>query len=155
MAGEAVKIALIITTLLFSAGCEQKAVKVVQVQTEGQNYATSVKELLVKETELTREQKITLLRTEAKKRGLSWRVVCMPWVEEGHNNMLAIAHRRGIADADDHNDRWIEEGNTQEDAAYALYIAIQGDPTHPAEPIQPPMPEKRHKMCAPELRGNY
>lgn len=148
MAGEAVKIVLIITALLFSAGCERKAVKMVQVEDGKQAVA-------VEESQLTREQKIKLLRTEAKKRGLAFKVVCLSWVEEGNGDFLGVAWNRGVEDTDQ-TDRWMEEGNSQEEATYALYHSIQGAPTHLGRVPGPGNKGnvRTRKMCPPALRGD-
>lgn len=141
---------LVITALLFSAGCEQKAVKMVQVQTESQSQSVSVKE-----PELTREQKIALLRTEAKKRGLSFKVVCLPWVEEGNGDFLGVAWNRTVEE-NEQTDRWLVTANSQEDAVYRLYNSIQGAPTHLGRAPGPGNKGnvKTRKMCPPALRGD-
>lgn len=106
---------------------------------------------------LTDEQKIALLRAEAHKRGMQWRVWCVWWNE---NNFQAEAWRKGESKAIDSDwelhDRWMEMGTTQVNAAYKLYFAIQNEPTHPKktpEEIQGPLLIHKNKMCPPDIRG--
>lgn len=105
---------------------------------------------------LTDKQKIALLRAEAHKRGLKWRIFCMDWQDDPDHQFLGEAALINGA-FDTRIERgskgvWLKDGATQGDTAYALYLAIQGAQTHPAEHEKP---EHEHKkFCPPELRGD-
>ncbi len=102
--------------------------------------------------QLTDAQKIDLLRQEAKKQGMAWDVFCTKWYEDEPESFLGAAHRVGER-ADDLHDRWLESAPTQADAAYALYLSIQGAPTHPARPPDKPNPHRPYICPMPRLHG--
>lgn len=100
----------------------------------------------------TDDEKVAWLKSDAHKRGLAWRVLCIKddKLSDTQKDFLAVAWHKTEPE-DQWHDRWIEEGDTQADAAYALDIALQGAPTHPAEQ---PKPHKPKLYCPPELRGD-
>jgi hypothetical protein len=107
---------------------------------------------------LTDQEKIQLLRDEARKREMKWTIWCVRWSSQ--DTFQAEAWRKGESRAHDLNwqyhDRWMKVGPTQADAAYLLYLAIQVEPTHPAqtrEQIAASKPENKMKLCPPELRS--
>jgi hypothetical protein len=113
----------------------------------------STKQTATTETaQLTDEQKIRLLRDEAHKHHLQWRIFCVYWDEKDKFN--ASAWHPGYDD--DQHDRWIIEAPTQADAAFLLSVSILGAPTHPAQPKEQTRDfkaEQKRKMCPPALNG--
>jgi hypothetical protein len=107
--------------------------------------------------EPTDKQKIALLRAEARERGLKWRIFCTEWNKDPRYQFLGEATFRNAPFSfykeEGGKGMWLEPGTTQADAAYALYLSIQGAQTHPAERKEPDPPEHRH-YCPPELRGD-
>lgn len=82
---------------------------------------------------LTDQQKIDLLFTKADELGLKFEIFCTRFRVSDKDGFQGCAHRR--TEPDDYtSDRWMQTGKTQADAAYALYISIQGAPTHPGRP---------------------
>lgn len=84
---------------------------------------------------LTDEQKIELLRSEARKRGLEWHIFCVEYndpTERYQGTAWNGLDEKGY-------DRWMKTADTAANAAYALYVSIQEKPTHPAK-----------KPCCPE-----
>jgi hypothetical protein len=106
----------------------------------------------------TDKEKISLLRTEAHKRGLTWYVICFdsPSRDPGDTFFAAAfvsakaMHATYIEDGAE--PWWAEHGASQADAAYALYKSIQQMPN--VHPDHKPVEEHEHKYCPPELRGN-
>ena len=95
--------------------------------------------------------KVALLRAEAAKRGIKWEVWCIYWAKPDQEGFQAEAHRKGEPD-DEYHDRWMMDGYTQAEAAYKLYFAIQGPPTHPAESHEEVRREKSYRrICPPAL----
>jgi len=154
------RLAKLAVGLLLVAGCAkgkpQKGVDYVRVDSTSHQIVPPSSEAHAF-TSLNDSQKIKMLREEVHKRGLEFRIFCVWWQDDDTFN--ASAWHSGQRDDDEH-DRWIVEAPTQADAAYALYNAIQGSPTHPAKPIENPDESrearlaKKRLMCPPELRGN-
>ncbi len=101
---------------------------------------------------LSDEEKISLLRAEANKRGLKWHVYC---TQSDGQGFQAEAVQRG-AEFTWYIERggkgiWAEQGKTQADAAHRLYLSLRGG----KEPYQPEHEERSldRKHCPPELRG--
>lgn len=103
---------------------------------------------------LSDKEKIYLLRTEAHKRDLKWRITCATWNSDPDQQFLGMVWPKDGADSlyieQGSKGEWLNLGPTQADVAYALYQAIQGPVTHPAEHKEAPKPKK---FCPPELRG--
>lgn len=127
------------------AGCGRKMITVTGDGT-GDGKAAAV---VVQERKLTDEQKFTLLRTEARKRGLKWKIICLGGLGDRGFAGWAVRKREPFT-------QYVEEGGkgswwavhsnrTQADAAYELYQAIQGNPDEPihrkAKPECPPILE--------------
>lgn len=108
---------------------------------------------------LTDKQKIALLRVEAHKRGLKWRIFCMDWQDDPNHQFMgeAAPHDGTFNLYIEHGGKglWLEEADTQANAAYALYLAIQDSQTHPVEAEnEKPKNHEHKKFCPPELRGD-
>jgi hypothetical protein len=106
--------------------------------------------------EPTDAEKIALLRAEAHKRGMRWRIWCIWWEEK--DDFQAVAWRgHGPEPNLGEADLWMVSKPTQADAAYQMYFDIQGFPSHPAEEYRKHEERKqqilKHKVCPPELRG--
>ena len=84
--------------------------------------------------ELTDEQKIDLLRNEAQKRGLKWKVTSCywNWNKPDQTQFLGQAVQQNAPFSSYIEDGavpyWLVSGKTQGDAAYQLYLSIQGNP---------------------------
>lgn len=102
----------------------------------------------VKQRDLTDHDKVALLRAEAAKRGIRWRVWCIWWAQPDQPGFMGSAYRKGEPD-DQYHDRWLETGYTQAEASYKLYVSIQGDPTHPAEEREEVKKEKEYRRVCP------
>jgi len=112
--------------------------------------------LTVPVKKLTQHDKLELLRVEAAKRHMQWRIWCIEWAEPGAKGFQAEAWRNGESSAHDDawqlHDRWMKDDYTQGEAAYALYVAIQSDPTHAArKPEAEREPTRYHRICPVEL----
>lgn len=101
--------------------------------------------------QLTDDQKIELLRQSAKEHHLAWHVFCTKSAAKDPDEFQGTAWSADQNDVTT-TDRWMQAGATQAEAAYNLYISIQGAPTHPAEkpehydlPYICPMPELRSR----------
>lgn len=81
-------------------------------------------------SQVTDQQRISLLRDKAKQLGLHWTISC--WTDDAdvRKPFIGSAWRIGESDDSEH-DRWLETEATQALTAEHLYIAIQGPPTHP------------------------
>lgn len=82
--------------------------------------------------EPTPQQKVALLRYEAKKRGLHWYVFCVPGHEGDPNSYQADAFQPGDDGTsrfveDGAKDSWAQDSSTPEDAAYLLYKSITSE----------------------------
>ena len=85
--------------------------------------------------DLTDEQKVSLLRTEAKKRGIKWRIFCVPKKDYEDQHYQADAFQpsdhselsRYVEDGA--KDWWAEDAPTPAEAAYLLSQSIQGTPS--------------------------
>jgi hypothetical protein len=106
---------------------------------------------------LTDKAKIALLRAEAHKRGLRWLVVCEDYEKDPSKQFFAMAEDNNVPIGATYIEEgakpwWAEDGETQADAAYRLYLSIQQPPNiHPSHRGE----EHAHKKwCPPELRGN-
>jgi len=87
---------------------------------------------------LSDAQKFQLLKDEAEKRNLRWRIFCTNTYVDEPLAFLAVAEHkeatRGSTYTDEGRmDEWMINGDSQADAAYGLYKSIQGAPTHLAE----------------------
>lgn len=89
--------------------------------------------------QLTEKEKIGLLRTEAAKRGMHWKIFCTSTYTDEPESYQGVAawteqSLSAVYEDDGLTDEWMK-GNqpTQADAALALYYAIQGPPTHPVK----------------------
>jgi hypothetical protein len=91
---------------------------------------------------LSDSDKVALLRTEAKKRGLLWEIFCVPKEDGTVDHYEATAWLKGSVDygiggvyyyEDGVRDWWADDGNSASEAAYALYKAIQRPPTQIAK----------------------
>jgi hypothetical protein len=141
---------------LLLTGCKQKP-KMVQVpvsktisQSDG---AVTEVVVPVAESELTDAQKIALLRAEAHKRHLRWRVWCADlgpdwmfqgWAVQPGDNFYIYAENGA-------KPNWNSHGATQAEAAYNLFAAIQQAPDDPMHKTR--VEAHEHKQCPPELRG--
>jgi hypothetical protein len=86
--------------------------------------------------EPSNEEKVGLLRKLAKTESLHWNILCVPNNDRTVNHYQGDAFQNGTVDfgngfyyEDGVRDWWTADGDTPEDAAYALYQAIQGPPT--------------------------
>ena len=116
----------------------------------------------IPERRLTDADKFGLLRAEAEKRGLRWRVFCTSYYTDEKENYLAVAEHKEAPEhaqymEDGRLDTWMEEGATQADAAFALYNSIQGAPTHPKEYFKRPDYEnnRTRRNCPREINSKY
>lgn len=113
------------------------------------------------ERKLTDADKFALLKAEAEKRGLRWRVFCTSYYTDEEESFLAVAeHKEAPPRAryveDGRMDEWMEQGATQVDAAFALYHSIQGAPTHPASDFHREKERERvRRMCPREISSEY
>lgn len=77
-------------------------------------------------------EKVNLLRTEAKKRGIRWNIFCIPKSAFEDERYQADAFQDGDTGSryveDGAKDWWSETASTPEEAAYLLSISIQGPP---------------------------
>jgi hypothetical protein len=107
---------------------------------------------------LSSHEKLELLRTEAKKLGMGWRIYCISWAKPDEKGFQAEAWRKNESSADDApyvHDRWMIDEYTQADAAYALYLSIQGYPTHPKhEPSAAKKEKEYRRLCPPEMNDH-
>lgn len=131
---------------MWMAGC---GLQKVTVQTDGS------KPIEVRQYQLTDDQKISLLRAEAKKRGLKWRVICESGEEDRFVGWAVKAGEPwGIYAEEGVTGFWMEhEASSQADAALQLYRAIQHPPSLYHRDPEPPPSQHVHKICPPELRG--
>lgn len=114
------------------------------------------------EAPLTDAQKFSLLDGEAKRRNLRYTIFCTTTfhggVEEYQADAEHIEARPSAVYVDQGRmDEWMENGKTQADAAYALYLSIQGPPTHLARDrfVRPPWMETAHLQCKRDIEGNW
>lgn len=141
------KIVIVVMAAISMSGCGLQRVTV-----PNETPASTVEAVRKFQFQLSPEQKIGLLRSEAKKRGLKWRIYC-----GGSEKFTGWAVRKGDPWAvyDDEGagaSWWVFDRNTQGDAAFDLYQQIQGDPDKPLH-HKPVESEHEHKICPPELRG--
>ena len=116
-------------SLIVLVGCENKII-VPSTSTQPAK--------IVKEKELTDVDKVSLLRSEAKKRGLNWKVFCVPKTDFMDQHYQASATQAGVPYEtayieDGGKDWWAAAANTPAEAAFELYKAIQGAPTQHAD----------------------
>ena len=84
----------------------------------------------------TEEGKIELLRVEADKKGVKWKITSCYWNWNKPDNIQFLGqavpkgHPFAMYIEDGAEAYWLESGKTQGDAAYGLYKAIQHDPNH-------------------------
>lgn len=107
---------------------------------------------------LTDDEKLDLLRSDAKKRGLHWRIFCTSDYMDEKESYLAVAawterSLHATYEDDGLTDEWMESRDTPADAALALYQAIQGAPTHPVSKWgkRSTDHERTHRQCKPEI----
>lgn len=134
--------------LVGMAGCSTP-VKVVTQSSGDVRIATSQESIGPEAHDPTDEEKIDLLRTEAKNRGLQWEIICTKKYTDDPEDFLAFAYWPGSDD--DEHDRWIQDGNNQADAAYALFESIQGPATHPADKNKKKEKERALTICPPPI----
>ena len=113
--------------------------------------------VVAQEKKLTDAQKIALLRAEAHKRGLAWMDYCTH--EEGNWQFQADAWIPGHGPMDGSyedgsKDWWSAHSSTQAEAAYGLYVAIQGDANIPIWHRPSKGKEKSHEYCPPDIGGH-
>jgi hypothetical protein len=139
--------------LLFLIGCKQSSPTkaIAASQMDHNNYVP----LPVKK-EPTDKEKIALLRVEAHKRHITWVIFCTEQGFQGGawptGTISPIDPYHPFTYEDGATDGWVEQGDTQANTAYKLYISIQQIPNwHPGHRER----EKTNKtkICPPELRG--
>lgn len=96
--------------------------------------------------EISDANKFLLLRVEAKRRGLKFHVFCFD-KDDGSFGYQGSAWYPGHESTDDTSDRWFVVTDSPANAAYALYVVIQGRATSPGRPREE-MKKKQRKICA-------
>jgi hypothetical protein len=141
----------LIAALLVLAACS-KPKTIVTMTGDFNNPSTGRLYLENRPLPLTDAQKIDLLRKKARELHLQWHVFCTGAEDIDPNAAFqGTAWGRRVEDSD-LTDRWMETGKTQADAAYALFMSIQGKPTHPAIKLHK---SKEKEMCTvPMIEGN-
>jgi hypothetical protein len=100
------------------------------------------------------KQKIALLRAEAHKRHLRWRVWCVDLGEDWQFQGWAVQPGDDfhVYAEDGAKPNWGSHGTTEAETAYNLYLEIQQPPTDPLHAPSSPSGHKKH--CPPELHGD-
>lgn len=93
---------------------------------------------------LSDKEKIELLRSEAKKRGMHWHIFCRSY-DDSFAGYVFPEGDWNIYIEENAKPYWHADGKTQGETALALYGAIQ------EEPNMQPQPKRVEKICPPEL----
>jgi hypothetical protein len=111
-------------------------------------------------TVLTDKQKIDLLRKEAHKRHLRWRIYCNDWERNPNwqfqGEAIQAGSKFGVYIEDGQiKPWWAEDGPTQAETAFSLYLSIQQAPNMEVkhDPNIALGAHGHNKICPPELRG--
>lgn len=132
--------------VIFIVGCQ----KPLLIKTDGGVVVS------VTEKQLTDNQKFQLLRDEAKKRGLRWKIFCTSFYKDDPEKFMGDAWYAKDGEGGgmywEQYDHWLKsEFNTQAEAAYALYLIIQNEPNHPAKPKEVAEKERERAICPPAV----
>jgi hypothetical protein len=145
---------LVLAICLLLIGCQAKVQKRVESQPasaqeatgtpepcdEAHHCAPTSTEPLIMSASLTDKQKIDLLRTEAHKRGLHWHILCEDYETPDKQFFAYAADAKEPSGAKYIEDGavkpwWAENGSTQADAAYRLYLKIIGTEGRPGDKL--------------------
>ena len=120
------KVYILMLALVVAVGCKSIPQQVV-VQTDSGTKQVAVKDL-------TDEQKVGLLRSEAKKRGIRWEIMCVPKSDYEPEHYQGDAFQPDDKSEtsryaeDGAKDWWAETAPTPAEAAYVLSKSIQSAP---------------------------
>lgn len=147
---------LLLLGLVLLAGCGEKQISVpgpVEAQVGVPTSATTNR--IVKEKDLTDQDKISLMQFEAKKRGLQWYVICVPKLAEegsGLEYYLAVVEPLGVPRGatyyeDGARDWWPGRGQTPADALYDAYQVLNDPPPQHVDHRPQPAPPRAKNNC--------